>query len=165
MGNRFAGRLHDCFYCLSLWVAAPFAYFVGESARERLYLWLAFTGGAILLERVTSREAAPFPLVEEGGETDAMLRKSEKPVADDLSRSQTESNYDRNTAPRLRRWRRRRNPSISSTTELPESALQVRRPRVSTALLRMPVLLRLIREIRHLSPVCQTCVRFATPKG
>lgn len=86
MGSGFAGRLLDCFYCLSLWVAAPFAYFVGETVRERFYLWLALSGGAILLERVTSREVAPFPYIEEG-DTDAMLRKSEKPVADDLSRN------------------------------------------------------------------------------
>lgn len=84
MGSGFAGQLLDCFYCLSLWVAAPFAYFVGESVRERFYLWLAFSGAAILLERVTSREAAPLPYIEEG-ESDAMLRKSEKPAADDLS--------------------------------------------------------------------------------
>lgn len=85
MGNRFGGRLLDCFYCLSIWVAAPFSYFVGESVRERFYLWLAFSGGAILLDRVTSREA-PLPYIEEGEETDAMLRKSEKPGADNLSR-------------------------------------------------------------------------------
>lgn len=96
MGHSFAGRLLDCFYCLSLWVAAPFAYFVGESIRERFYLWLAFSGGAILLDRVTSKEAAPLPYIEEGGETDAMLRKSEKPVADDLSQTESESDHSRN---------------------------------------------------------------------
>ena len=87
MDSRFPGRLLDCFYCLSLWVAAPFAYFVGESVRESFYLWLAFSAGAILLDRVTSREAAPLPYIEEGAETDAVLRKSEKPVADDISRT------------------------------------------------------------------------------
>lgn len=82
MGSSFGGRLLDCFYCLSLWIAGPFAYFIGESIRERFCLWLAFSGGAILLERVTSREAAALPYIEEG-ETDVMLRKSENPTADD----------------------------------------------------------------------------------
>ena len=86
MGGGFAGRLLDCFNCLSLWVAIPFAFFVGESARERFYLWLAFSGGAILLERITSSEAAPLPYIEERGDSDVMLREREKPVADDLSR-------------------------------------------------------------------------------
>jgi len=61
-GDGFLGRLLDCFYCLSLWVAAPFAYLVGDTWPERILLWLGFSGGAILLERSTSRgSAAPPP--------------------------------------------------------------------------------------------------------
>ena len=56
-GLRFWGNLLDCFYCLSLWVAAPFAYFLGRAWVERVLLWLAFSAAAILLERVTSRQA------------------------------------------------------------------------------------------------------------
>ena len=53
-GAGFWGSLLDCFYCLSLWIAAPFAFFIGEEWRERFLLWMAFSAGAILLERVTN---------------------------------------------------------------------------------------------------------------
>ncbi len=52
-GQGFWGTLLDCFYCLSLWVAIPFALAVGGNWRERFLLWLALSGGAALLERVT----------------------------------------------------------------------------------------------------------------
>ena len=54
-GSGFFGQLLDCFYCLSLWIAAPFAYFVGSEWKERLLLWPALSGAAILLERVTAK--------------------------------------------------------------------------------------------------------------
>ncbi len=69
-GESFWGRLLDCFYCLSLWIAVPFAFLLGEPWRERLLLWPALSGGAILLERITSREgrtpSAPCVEDEEG---------------------------------------------------------------------------------------------------
>jgi type VI protein secretion system component VasK len=55
VGGGFWSTLINCFYCLSLWVAVPFAYLIGERSRERILLWLAFSGAAILLERATSR--------------------------------------------------------------------------------------------------------------
>jgi hypothetical protein len=48
------GTLLDCFYCLSLWIAAPFAYWIGDGSGERLLLWPALSAGAILAERLTS---------------------------------------------------------------------------------------------------------------
>jgi hypothetical protein len=53
-GDGVFGRLLDCFYCLSLWVSAPVAWVIGQSVVERVLLWLAFSGGAILLERSTA---------------------------------------------------------------------------------------------------------------
>jgi hypothetical protein len=41
----------DCFYCLSLWIAAPVAGVIGATPTERVLLWLAASGGAILVER------------------------------------------------------------------------------------------------------------------
>jgi hypothetical protein len=77
-GGGFWGNLLDCFYCLSLWIAVPFALVIGAGARERFCLWLAFSAGAILLERATSSEPAPPPTYfEHGGQDDAMLRESE----------------------------------------------------------------------------------------
>jgi len=62
-GTGVVGQLLDCFYCTSLWVSAPAAWVAasaGASAprpdvRELGLLWLALSGGAILLERATSR--------------------------------------------------------------------------------------------------------------
>lgn len=51
-GNGFLGKLLDCFYCLSLWVAAPFALWIGTGWQERVLLWPALSGAAILLERL-----------------------------------------------------------------------------------------------------------------
>lgn len=63
-GRGFFGRLIDCFYCSSLWVAAPFAWLLGATWAERLVLWLALSGGAILLERVSAPRPAPMAQAE-----------------------------------------------------------------------------------------------------
>lgn len=49
----------DCFYCLSLWVALPFAAWLVGAWSARVVVWLALSGGAILLERMTRGAAAP----------------------------------------------------------------------------------------------------------
>ena len=51
----FFGQLLDCFYCLSLWFAAPVAWLLAETWLARAFVWLAVSGGAILLERITTR--------------------------------------------------------------------------------------------------------------
>lgn len=65
-GSGFWGTLMDCFYCLTLWIAVPFAGFIGDTWAERLLLWPALSAGAIFLERVTSpdRRAPPPPYSE-----------------------------------------------------------------------------------------------------
>jgi len=77
VGDGFWGRLLDCFYCLSLWTSAPFALLLGGRWSERCLLWLALSAGAILLERVTSREGLVLsaPYFEEE-KTDVMLRET-----------------------------------------------------------------------------------------
>lgn len=62
-GKSFFGQLLDCFYCLSLWVAAPVAWVIGASWWERAFLWFALSGGAILLERLTERNHKPPPAI------------------------------------------------------------------------------------------------------
>jgi len=57
-GDSSIGRLLDCFYCLSLWVSLPMALIIGQSAIERVLLWLALSAGAILLERVTAERVS-----------------------------------------------------------------------------------------------------------
>ena len=53
-GRSLFGQLLDCFYCLSLWVAAPAAWLLATLWIDRVFLWLALSGGAILLERITN---------------------------------------------------------------------------------------------------------------
>jgi hypothetical protein len=53
-GSGSWGGLLDCFYCLSLWVAAPFAWWQSGTWKEQLLLWPAISGTAILLERATA---------------------------------------------------------------------------------------------------------------
>lgn len=55
VGNSVLGDLLDCFYCLSLWVAAPAAYALGRGYAERFWLWPALSGAAILLERFAQK--------------------------------------------------------------------------------------------------------------
>ena len=51
-GDGFFGRLLDCFYCLSLWVAAPIALVVTRAPLDLVLCWLALSGAACLLERI-----------------------------------------------------------------------------------------------------------------
>jgi hypothetical protein len=55
-GNGGAGKVMDCFYCLSLWIAMPFGFLLAERWSERVLLWLALSAGAILLQRVSHKE-------------------------------------------------------------------------------------------------------------
>jgi hypothetical protein len=52
--------LASCFGCLSLWVAVPFAFFVSARFLDIVVAWLALSGAAFLLERMS-----PEPLVVE----------------------------------------------------------------------------------------------------
>jgi hypothetical protein len=54
-GAGVVGRLMDCPYCLSLWIAAPLASFVGRTPVTWVVAWLAISGGASLLERAVDR--------------------------------------------------------------------------------------------------------------
>jgi hypothetical protein len=75
------GTVLDCFYCLSLWIAAPLAYVISESWKECVLLIPALSAAAILLERVTS---PPMPnFVEDPEVSDGLLWK--EPSGDDAS--------------------------------------------------------------------------------
>ena len=70
-GTFLAGPI-DCFYCLSLWIAVPFAILIGADARERALLWPALSASAILMERVISwMQPAPAVYWEGGGQAGA----------------------------------------------------------------------------------------------
>ena len=53
-GTSPLGELMDCFYCLSLWAAAPLALVTAPRRRDVPLTWLALSGAACLLERTTS---------------------------------------------------------------------------------------------------------------
>ena len=79
-GAGFWGGLLDCFYCLSLWIAVPFAYLTGERWKEQLMLWPALSGAAILLERLSlRRDVPPAAYIESEEQDHAVLWKEEKP--------------------------------------------------------------------------------------
>jgi hypothetical protein len=78
-GEGFWGKLLDCFYCLSVWIAAPFGLLLGHGWAHRCILWLAISAGASLLERATDRGGTPpAPYIEDKEDEDALLRPQER---------------------------------------------------------------------------------------
>ncbi len=77
-GVGFWAKVLDCFQCLSLWVALPFAGGLGSSHGERGLLWLALSAGAIIVERSIPKTGPPqVPIYfEDKEEEDVLLRKS-----------------------------------------------------------------------------------------
>ena len=74
-GVGFWGQLLDCFYCLSMWIAAPVAIYLGKKSDERILLWPALSAGAILLQRATDRGySEPPALFIEESEDGYVLR-------------------------------------------------------------------------------------------
>jgi hypothetical protein len=76
LAQSLFGRLLDCFGCISLWVAFPFAFFVTTQPWEVFVVWLALSGGAMLLEGLRPEsvlvQRSREPL--EGDQSDGMLR-------------------------------------------------------------------------------------------
>ena len=52
LGQRWVGRLMDCFNCMSVWVAMPIAFFVATGVLNVIMSWLALSGAACLLQRL-----------------------------------------------------------------------------------------------------------------
>jgi Protein of unknown function (DUF1360) len=63
-GSGQLGELMDCFYCLSVWVAAPLSVTVARRPRDAPLTWLALSGSACLLERLTQPRAAGDAILE-----------------------------------------------------------------------------------------------------
>ena len=73
LGDSVIGRALDCFYCLSLWVAAPFGALLAQTFSEFVVLWLGLSGVTCLLERSvppTVLTSAPAPSQERTPEGD-----------------------------------------------------------------------------------------------
>lgn len=63
-GPSILGQVLDCFYCLSLWSAAIVALPLAKGALHYIYLCLAFSAGAILLESLAHRGGNPEPVCD-----------------------------------------------------------------------------------------------------
>jgi hypothetical protein len=78
VANSVLSKFIDCFGCLSIWVAIPFAFAVTSATVDWILTWLALSGAAFLLERTGSEplvvETLSDPL--EGGQSDGMLRST-----------------------------------------------------------------------------------------
>lgn len=62
LGDSMPGRALRCFYCTSLWVAAPLALLVAGWQSRTGLVWLALSGAACLLHRATDRGIEVMPL-------------------------------------------------------------------------------------------------------
>jgi len=60
------GRWMDCPYCLSLWFALPFAFWLGKGAAQIIVLWLGLSGAACAIELVAAalRSVAQPPVID-----------------------------------------------------------------------------------------------------
>lgn len=56
-GQGFFGSLLDCFHCLSIWIAVPFAYFLANGWIDGIIICFALSGGACLLFNVTESQS------------------------------------------------------------------------------------------------------------
>jgi hypothetical protein len=55
LGQSFFGSLLDCFYCLSIWIALPPALWWAIGWEQKILHWLALSGLACLLEKLTGK--------------------------------------------------------------------------------------------------------------
>src|SRR4051812_5704843 len=67
LGPSELGELMDCFKCTSIWVAAPFAFYVARKPADRMIAWLALSAGACILDELVDSS-------EEKGITNELLR-------------------------------------------------------------------------------------------
>jgi hypothetical protein len=83
LSDRLGAGMLDCFYCTSLWVAAPLALWVASRALDVAITWLALSGAACLCERIGQPDVVVQPLPESiPGEDDGMLRTQRDSAGD-----------------------------------------------------------------------------------
>lgn len=58
-GTGFFGSLLQCFYCLSIWIALPAGIWLGDNWKEKGLFWIALSGAACLLEKITGKTQPP----------------------------------------------------------------------------------------------------------
>lgn len=55
VGNGFFGRLMDCYYCVTVWIAIPFALLLTHDVITGLVTWMALSGAASALYKAMDR--------------------------------------------------------------------------------------------------------------
>ena len=55
VGNGFVGSLMDCYYCVTVWIAIPFALLLTHDVIAGLVTWLALSGAASALYKAMDR--------------------------------------------------------------------------------------------------------------
>jgi hypothetical protein len=102
LGTSVFGRAMDCFDCLSLWVALPFAALVGDAWREMVLIWPALSAAAMIVNRGLSylRRPAAALYVEDPAEeiADVQLRQGARERGDAGIESDSEDGGGRHAA-------------------------------------------------------------------
>lgn len=55
-GQGFFGSLLDCFYCLSIWISVPFAFWISSTIEEGILVCFALSGAASILYKLTDKK-------------------------------------------------------------------------------------------------------------
>ncbi len=92
LGNGFAGKLMDCFYCLSIWVAAPLTLLVCSKPIDLLLTWLALSGAACLLERIGQEPVVIQPI---SNITEEHLNNTKGETNNGMLRTKTDCHQER----------------------------------------------------------------------
>jgi len=72
VARTFLAGPMNCFYCLSLWIAVPFAVVIGGDVGEQVLLWPALSAAAILMDRmISSTQSAQATFWEDGEQAEA----------------------------------------------------------------------------------------------
>jgi hypothetical protein len=92
LGHSLAGKLMDCFSCLSLWIAAPLAFLFSRRPLDWILTWLALSGAACLVQRL-GQEPVLFQPGKEGDINDVLRTETisdpERFIAGDNPHRQT----------------------------------------------------------------------------
>jgi len=91
LGDSLAGKLMDCFKCLSLWISAPAALFVTRTPLTWLFVWLALSGAACLLQRAGQEQEAIQADVQAYSQSSVLTNRSEGEVSHVLWSEKTSS--------------------------------------------------------------------------
>jgi hypothetical protein len=100
LGAGFAGKLMDCFQCLSLWIAAPAALFVSRKPLDWLFAWMALSGAACLLERLGREPVIIEPMSQstEGDNHDVLRQQASNTDAGNYEATHAEKQFYRDSS-------------------------------------------------------------------